>query len=193
MRKFGFCLLLFTLLSGGCADPAWHTKDISHLMPALEFELTDENGRAVTASDYRGKAALVFFGYTHCPDVCPTTLARLASLTQSLDADARKHFQVLFVSVDPERDDPQTLRRYTEAFGPEIIGLTGGKLALDALTRRYRVTYGYGDKDTAGAYLVSHPSAVFAFDRKGGARLLIRDSDSDADVAADLRRLASMP
>lgn len=189
MRKW-LLLTLSALWLTGCSDPVWQTKDISGLMPPLEFTLTDENGREVSGEDYRGKPALLFFGFTHCPDVCPTTLTRLASISRELDEGARDDLQVLFVSVDPARDDPQTLRQYTDAFGPQFIGLTGDKAALDALTQRYRVTYGYGDKDASGNYDVSHSSAVFAFNRAGEVRLLIRDSDPTEAVVADLRRLS---
>jgi len=174
----------------GCGEQAWQTKDISGLMPPLAFELVDENGNTVNAERFLGKSTLLFFGFTHCPDVCPTTLARLDAATQRMDEAARDDIQVLFVSVDPRRDNPETLRTYTDAFGPQFIGLTGDKEALDELTRRYRVTYGYGEEDSNGNYDVSHSSAVFAFDDQGEARLLIRDSDPMEAMVADLERLA---
>ena len=189
MRALLLLLVALPLLSG-CSEQSWRTKDISGLMPALEFELTDENGRTVSAEQYRGRLTLLFFGFANCPDVCPTTLARLASASSKLPERVQERLRVLFVSVDPARDSPEKLRRYTKAFGPEFIGLTGSKDALDALTRRYRVTYGYGEKDQAGNYQVSHSSAVFAFDREGEARLLIRDSDSIEAVTADLQQLS---
>lgn len=188
MRRW-LLLALVALVLSGCGEQSWQTKDISGLMPALEFTLVDENGREVKGQDYRGKVTLLFFGFTNCPDVCPTTLARLAAATSKLSEEAREDVRVLFVSVDPARDDLETLRQYTDAFGPEFIGLTGDKAALDALTRRYRVTYGYGEKDEAGNYAVSHSSAVFAFDREGEVRLLIRASDPMDGIVADLRQL----
>ncbi|WP_336273639.1 SCO family protein [Vreelandella indica] len=182
------------LLSGmlwlvGCSDPSWQTKDISELMPPLEFELVDEEARSVTEADYAGDVTLLFFGFTHCPHICPTTLANLAAISQELGEEAQNDLRVLFVSVDPERDDPPTLREYTDAFGPEFTGLTGDEEALQALTRRYRVTYGYGEKDDAGNYDVSHSNAVFAFGRDGDAQLLIREDDPKEAVMADLSRL----
>nr|WP_299241224.1 SCO family protein [uncultured Halomonas sp.] len=183
--------LFVTLWIAGCSDQAWQTKDISGLMPSLAFELVDENGNDVNADQFLGKSTLLFFGFTHCPDVCPTTLARLDAATQRMDEAARDGIQVLFVSVDPRRDDAETLREYTGAFGPQFIGLTGDKAALDELTRRYRVTYGYGEEDSEGNYDVSHSSAVFAFDDQGEVRLLIRNSDPMDAVVADLERLAS--
>ncbi len=181
--------VLVTLWLAGCGEQAWQTKDISDLMPPLAFELVDENGNEVTADRFLGKSTLLFFGFTHCPDVCPTTLARLDAATQRMDEAVRDDIRVLFVSVDPRRDDPETLRTYTDAFGPQFIGLTGDKTAIDELTRRYRVTYGYGEEDSNGNYDVSHSSAVFAFNDQGEARLLIRDSDPMDAVVADLERL----
>lgn len=191
MRRMRRTLLLVlgTVLLVGCTESGWQTKDISGLMPALEFELTNENGNPVNAQDYQGQVTLLFFGFTHCPDVCPATLAEIAAVTDTLREAAHDSVQVLFVSVDPARDEPETLRQYTGAFGPEFVGLTGDRAALDALTRRYRVTYGYGDADEAGNYAVSHSSAVFAFDRDGKARLLIRQSDTRQAVIDDLQRL----
>ena len=183
--------LFVTLWLAGCSEPPWQTKDISGLMPPLAFELVDETGKDVNADQFLGKSTLLFFSFTHCPDVCPTTLARLDAATQRMDEAARDDIQVLFVSVDPRRDDAETLREYTDAFGPQFIGLTGDKAALDELTRRYRVTYGYGEEDSEGNYDVSHSSAVFAFNDQGEARLLIRDSDPMEAVVADLERLAS--
>ncbi len=183
-------LMLSVLFLSGCGEQTWQTTDISGVMPELKFKLTDENGRAVSAGDYLGQPTLLFFGFTNCPDVCPTTLAQLAGAAQRLDEDVREDLQVLFVSVDPARDDPQTLSRYTDAFGPQFIGLTGEKAELDALTDRYSTTYTYGKKDESGNYDVSHSSAVFAFDREGEVRLLIRASDPMDAVVADLRQLA---
>ncbi|MBA1146825.1 SCO family protein [Ectothiorhodospiraceae bacterium WFHF3C12] len=157
-------------------------------MPSLAFELTSETGEAVTAERYRGQVVLMFFGFTHCPDICPVTLGRLKAVLGQLDDDA-EDVTVLFVTVDPKRDDLKALRQYTSAFGEEFVGLRGDRQALDTLTKRYRVTYGYGEPDASGNYSVSHSSAVFAFDRQGDARLLIRDSDPMEAVVADVRRL----
>ncbi|RBI68272.1 SCO family protein [Vreelandella sulfidaeris] len=158
-------------------------------MPPLEFELISEEAEPVSEADYAGEVTLLFFGFTHCPHICPATLANLAAISGELDEAAQDDLQVLFVSVDPDRDDPATLREYTDAFGPEFTGLTGDDEALEALTRRYRVTYGYGKKDDAGNYDVSHSNAVFAFDRNGEAQLLIRESDPKEAIVADLNRL----
>lgn len=183
--SFGFLLGLLLVGCGG--EEPWGTKDISGLMPELALQATGQGGRNVTAADYRGRVVLLFFGFTHCPDVCPTTLARLAQVRSQLEQP--EDLQVLFVTVDPERDSREVLDRYAAAFGEQVEGLRLDVPELKRLTKRYRVTYGYGDPDASGAYPVSHSSAVFAFDREGRARLLIRDSDPTPAVVSDLQRL----
>ena len=189
MIKSKMVLLSGVLWLTGCSDPSWQTKDISGLMPALEVELTNEQNQSVSEADYTGDVILLFFGFTHCPHICPTALANLATVSQALGEETQEDLRVLFVSVDPARDNPATLSAYTEAFGPEFIGLTGSQEDLQALTRRYRVTYGYGEKDTNGHYDVSHSNAVFVFDRDGDAQLLIREDDTNEAIVADLKRL----
>ncbi len=182
-------ILAVVTLVACSGDESWQTKDISGMMPPLEFQLRDEHGEPVQADAYDGAVNLLFFGYTYCPDVCPVTLARLSRILGELDASEREQVRVLFVSVDPERDSPERLREYTSAFGEDFIGLTGTQEQLRRLNKRYRVTYGYGEPDENGEYLVSHSAAVFVFDRNGKARLLVRDSDPVEDVVADLRQM----
>ncbi|WP_440996141.1 SCO family protein [Arhodomonas sp. SL1] len=188
LRVAAVALALAALLIA-CSGAEWRTKDISGMMPELDFELTDENGEAVTEADYAGKVNILFFGYTFCPDICPVVLARLMRILNELEPAEREQVQVLFVSVDPRRDTPERLREYTSAFGEDFIGLTGTQEQLKALNKRYRVTYGYGEPDEHGNYIVSHSGAVFIFDKDGTAQLLVRDSDPNEDVLADLRRL----
>lgn len=182
--------LLASLWIVGCDGRDWRTNDVSEIMPPLDFNLVDENGEKVSEDAFLGKPTLVYFGYTHCPDICPTTLAQLASITRQLDAEMRDDMQILFVSVDPARDTPEIMKRYTDAFGPQFVGLTGDKSDIDALTNQYRITYEYDDKDENGNYDVTHSSAVFAFDRQGDAQFVIRDTDSRQDIVTDLNQLA---
>lgn len=193
MRSLYFALacslIAVLLLLGGCGGKQhWQTKDITGYMPDLSFTLTDDHGKTVHADDYAGHVVMLYFGYTHCPDVCPTTLATVAHALQKLGARA-KDVRVLFVSVDPNRDKAAELRAYTAAFSPQMIGLTGTQDELRALSKRYRVTYGYGDKYPKGNYTVSHSSAIFVFDRHGKVRLLMQEQDGAKAIAADLSRL----
>jgi protein SCO1/2 len=188
ITRVWWLLLTLTGLHGCSADDTWHAKDISRLMPGLEFELTDETNRRVEASQYRGQVVMLFFGYTHCPDYCPTTLSKLRQLLDRLDG-RRDQVRVLFVSVDPRRDSPGDLAVYTANFAPEVIGLTGEEPALRRLAKRYRTTFSYDEPDKYGNYNVSHGLAVYVFDRTGRARLMILGSESVEDIAQDMTRL----
>ncbi|MDR5875656.1 SCO family protein [Halomonas sp. CUBES01] len=187
----GLLVALASLWLAGCVDTNWRTAETHEIMPPLDFSLVDENGQAVEAEDYAGKVTLVYFGYTFCPDVCPITLARLAGTLNRLDDDVRDDIQVLFITVDPARDTPEVVKRYTGAFGDEFVGITGERSEIDALTNRMRVTYEYETPNKRGDYIVNHTSAVFAFDREGEARFLIRDSHPITDAVADINQLVT--
>ncbi len=182
------CLALAACDSGG----SWHSVDVEHRLPPLRFALSRaSDGRAVTASDYRGKVALVYFGYAGCSDACPTTLADLGYVLKRL-GDKADQVRVLFVTVDPGRDSLSALKRYTALFAPQVVGLRGSDDQLAAMVRRYRAAY--STKAVAGglSYEVSHSTSVYVFDQTGAARLLIPALDVSHDIegtAADLRRI----
>lgn len=176
------------LVLGGCAqEPDWALRDVSGLMPDLQFDLTRAaDGATVTAEEYAGEVTVLFFGFTNCPDICPMTLQKFSQALQSMDgADVR----VLFVSVDPERDTRERLREYVSAFGDRFDGLRGPEPALRDLVKRYRATFGYGEPDEHGNYNVSHSSAAYIFDRDGEIRLLARQDASIDEIERDLTRL----
>lgn len=175
-------LLLLALMMAGCSKPAWHMTDITGAMPRLSFDMT-ENGRHVTAEDFRGDVVALYFGYTHCPDICPTTLANLVDVAGKVKA---KSFRILFVTVDPDRDTDQVLSDYAKAFSNQVVGLRGSANALADLARRYRVAYTV----TKGPpYQVMHSNAVFFFDRDGRARLVTTDTTDTSAIADDIKRL----
>ena len=194
MRIPGVLIALFAVLLVGCGESRvdFHGKDITGVMDDLSFTLTDENGDTVTESIVDGKAVVLFFGYTHCPDYCPMTLTLLAQAMNTLSEQEREQLRVLFISVDPERDTPALLKEYTDYFGPEVIGLTGSKDQLDDVTKRYRTAYGYGDKDEEGNYEVSHGLAMYGFDKSGRVRLLMRNDQPVEQVADDLKALTDL-
>ena len=130
--------------------------------PGGRFILRSHTGKVLTDQDFLGQYLLIDFGYTTCPDVCPTTLLKLAQVDKLLGDDA-KNLQVLFISVDPDRDTPEVLRRYVTSFDPAFVGLTGSKAAIDSVTKKYHVKYDYVGKDSPGDmdYSVDHTSAVF--------------------------------
>ncbi|MBU6953280.1 SCO family protein [Hahella sp. HN01] len=185
-----FIAIVLALTSACSQEPVeWSGTDISGMLPELKFSLQSENAAPVSEQDFTGKYNILFFGYTYCPDICPTTLARLKSALSKLEAAEQQRINILFVSVDPKRDAPEQLKAYTDAFGSEFIGLTGDMDALQTLTKRYRVAFGYGKPDETGAYEVSHSSAAFVFDADGKARLLLRDDLSADMIAKDLDQL----
>ena len=179
MRAMALILALFL---AGCSKPSWHMTDISGGMPKLDFQLT-ANGRPVTAQDFRGKVVALYFGYTHCPDVCPATLA---NLTEMLGKVASPDVRVLFVTVDPDRDTAEVMRSYAAAFSPQMVGLRGNANALAMLARTYRVAY---EVKKGPPYEVTHSNAVFFFDKDGRARLVTTDTSNTSAMAEDVKRL----
>ncbi len=174
--------LLLAFLLAGCSKPSWHMTDITDGMPRLSFHMS-ENGRPVTAGDFRGKVVALYFGYTHCPDVCPATLANLAQVAEKVHSP---DVAILFVTVDPDRDTDQVLADYAKAFSPQVVGLRGSANELAGLARRYRVAYTV----TKGPpYQVMHSNAVFFFDRDGRARLVKTDTADTDGMANDVKRL----
>ncbi len=165
-----------------------HLTDVSGLVAPLEFHMTDQDGAPVSAASYRGDVVMLYFGYTHCLDACPTTLATLADAIGQLGAQG-KRVRVLFVTVDPRRDSEPVLKRYVSNFGPQFVGLRGTRAQLTDMIKRYRVSYHYEKPDANGAYEVDHSSAVFIFGGRGRARLLAQTGAPAAVLAADLRQL----
>ncbi|MDT8408012.1 MAG: SCO family protein [Wenzhouxiangellaceae bacterium] len=171
----------------GCGENPYHGKDISGLMPPLAFELIDETGEPVSEEIFAGRPVALYFGFSHCPDICPTTLARLTAAARRLPEPLRQRLQLGFVSVDPERDRPEQLDRYTAAFSERMIGLTGSQQQLKRLTRRYRVTYGYEQPRPDGSYDVSHSSAIFLFDAELQPRLMLLDDLTVDQLVHDMQ------
>jgi protein SCO1/2 len=185
-------LLASLVMLSGCFgdDENWNGKDISGLMPELAFELTGTSGDTVTAAQTDGNIRLLFFGFTSCPDICPATLQKLSRAVKDLPAELREDTQIVFVSVDPQRDTPERIDSYVSFFSDRAIGLTGEEPALRELSKRYRTTFGYDEPDAEGNYNVSHSGAVYVFDREGKARLLIRPELSVEEIRTDLVALA---
>jgi protein SCO1/2 len=148
------------------------------------------DGAWVTQDNYRGKIALLYFGYTHCPDVCPATLSNLADVLKDLGPHAGD-VRVLFVSVDPERDNLKALKEYANAFAPEIDGLRGSNNEIAKLAQRYRVLYSV--KTTPQGVEVMHSGSVFIFDRDGHAREVLTTTTDEKALAGDIARLFAHP
>jgi protein SCO1/2 len=193
MRKwFPIVLALFiaALLTGcgGGTKPSFKLTDITGANFGTNFHLTDFNGSPRSLADFKGKAVVLFFGYTHCPDVCPTTMAELAGVMAQLGADA-KRVQVLFVTVDPARDTPQVLKQYVTAFNPTFIGLYGNADATAAVAKEFHVVYQKQPDGGSGDYTVDHSAGTYVFDPQGRLRLFAGNGTSAKDYVHDLKLL----
>ena len=179
--------IIFSLVLAGCdGAPKFKSTDITGVDYGRSLELNDHTGRARTLQDFRGKAVVVFFGFTHCPDVCPTTLAELAQAIKQLGPDAQR-VQVLFVSVDPERDTPQALAKYVTAFDARFLGLRGDAAATQRVAKEFKIYY--EKRKTGDSYSVDHSSQSYVVDPQGRLRLLVRPDRIAADLPADLKIL----
>lgn len=168
---------------------SWKLVEVTGHLPDLALDLTGSDGGHLDQAAFKGDVTLVYFGYTHCPDVCPETLARLAQVTGQL-GNAASHVRVLFVSVDPKRDTPSLLKTYVSAFDARHdIGATGSDADIKALAQRYRVAYQLEPARPDGSYEVTHSSAVYVFDTKGHARLIGGEDDSVDAFVHDIRQL----
>ncbi|AMO93524.1 ahpC/TSA family protein [Collimonas fungivorans] len=170
------------------ANSAFINTDVTGLGYARDFALTDHTGKPRTLADYKGKAVVVFFGYTQCPDVCPTTMVEMANVMKELGPQASK-VQVLFVTVDPERDTQELLSKYVPAFDPSFVGLYGDQAATDKVAKEFRVFYQKVPGKTPGSYTMDHTAGSYVFDPEGHIRLFVRHGQGPDPIAHDLKLL----
>lgn len=189
MKVFVALVLALALVSCGRGEVRQGASDITGVMPPLAFSMTRANdGAAVNADSYRGRVVALYFGYTHCPDECPTTLANLANVLRALGPKA-KDVRVLFVTVDPKRDTLPILKAYVNTFAPQIDGLRGTDDQIAALARRYRVLYRVTPASGTQTEEVMHSGSTYFFDPSGRARLVTTQTDDTKALAADVKRL----
>ncbi len=164
--------------------------DITGLDYGKDFSLTDHTGKPRTIADFRGKLVFVFFGYTHCPDICPTTLSDMAGIMKSLGSDADK-LQVLFITLDPERDTPEVMAGYVPAFHPGFLGLYGDRLATEKVARDFKIFQQRVPGPDGKSYTIDHTAASYVFDTQGRLRLFVRHGQGGAPLLNDLKLLLS--
>lgn len=183
--------LLAGALLAGCGDEARQFKltNVTGAKFGRDFALTDHHGVARTLPDFRGKVVAMFFGFTHCPDVCPTTLAELAAVMSELSAQAAE-VQVLFVTLDPARDTPALLRQYVSAFHPAFLGLHGDAEAIARTAGEFKVFY-QKQPAAGGGYSLDHTAGTYLFDREGRLRVFAPPGAQSAALLHDLRLLLS--
>lgn len=179
-----FLPLLFLTACGDTAKPkpSFLSTDVSGVNFGKDFRLSDHTGNMRTLSDFKGKVVVLFFGYTHCPDVCPATMANVATAMEKLGPEAER-VQVLFVTVDPERDTPTILQQYLSAFNPSFLGLSGNAQATKDVTKEFKIVAQKQAGDTPGHHTVDHSTGTYIFDTKGKLRLYVT-SDKGPDVFA---------
>lgn len=183
-----FCIGLSLLLLG--CGPAPQTDalvgtDVTGSSINGQFTLTDHMGRLRHLDDFKGKLVAVFFGYTRCPDVCPTTMLSLASAMKLL-GDKSRGVQVLFITVDPERDTQEILAQYVPSFDPDFLGLVGTPAQLKEAARNYRAVYRKQATEDGGSYTMDHSAGVYVFDREGKIRAFLRHDQTPAELAHDI-------
>lgn len=184
-------LMALSLLGLAACMPVqekFNNTDLTGLDYAKDFALTDHNGKPRTLADFKGKAVVIFFGYTQCPDVCPTTMAEMASVMKLLGPDADK-VQVLFVTLDPERDTQALLASYVPNFDKRFLGLYGDARATAKVAKEFKVFYQKVAGKTPGSYTVDHTAGSYVFDPQGRIRLFLRHGQGAEPVAHDLKIL----
>jgi protein SCO1/2 len=162
--------------------------DITGANYATGFSLIDHNGQQRTLADFKGKVAMIFFGFTQCPDVCPTSLAEMAQVKQMLGADGDR-FQGLFISVDPERDTPEIMKAYMAAFDPSFLALYSELDQLPALAKSFKIYYKKVPGSTPGSYTMDHSAGSYIYDPQGRIRLYNRYGTGVQALADDVKRL----
>jgi protein SCO1/2 len=181
-------LAALALVACDGGEPKFRSTDITGVDYGKSLTLTDHHGKVRRLEDWRGQAVVVFFGFTHCPDVCPTTLADMAQVMRQLGADAER-VQVVFVTVDPERDTQEALAKYVPAFDPRFLGLRGSLEATRAVAKEFKVYFEKRPGKTPGEYSIDHSAQSYVIDPQGRLRLFVRHERIAEDLAPDLRAL----
>lgn len=188
-----FILVLALLALQGCSAKPEHGagqlqfigSDVSDVTLKSDFSLSDHNGTPRKLADFRGKVVAMFFGYTHCPDVCPTTMADMARGLKLL-GDKANNVQVLFVTLDPERDTPEVLKKYVPSFYPDFLGLRGDEAQINQVTQDFKVYFLKQASNSKAGYTIDHTAGVYVFDKTGKLRLIMKNGQSPQDIAHDL-------
>ena len=189
LSRFLLPLLLLVALGGCSKSPAEYVAtDITGANYARDFHLVDQNGKPRSLTDFRGKVVAIFFGYTHCPDVCPTTLSDFAMALKKMGKDASS-VQVIFVTVDPERDTPALLAQYVPAFNPSFLGMYTDEAGTFALAKEYKIFYQKQPPDENGRYTVDHSAGTYVYDTRGKLRLYMAYAEGPDAISKDLSQL----
>lgn len=187
---FSALAIICALMLAGCGSDKteFRGSDISGSKLGADLAMVDDSGQPRTLTDYKGKVVVAFFGFTQCPDVCPTSMSQLAHVMELLESDADK-VQVLMISVDPERDTPEILSSYVKAFNPDFVGLTGSPEQLAATAKSFRTFYAKVPGTGPDDYTMDHGASFYILDKNGDARVLLRPDTPAEDIVHDIREL----
>jgi protein SCO1/2 len=190
LRLSAFTLLASTGFFTACSDSkvSFSSVDVTGVDYARDFDLTDHNGKQRHLGDFAGKVVLMFFGYTQCPDVCPTTMTEMTTIKKALGKDGER-LQVLFVTVDPERDTPELLKAYMENFDPTFLALRTSPEKLVELTKDYKIYYKKVEGSTPTSYTMDHSAGSYVYDPKGKLRLFTRYGSPQEALSKDIQAL----
>jgi protein SCO1/2 len=186
MRNLGAGLVAVCLAACSPGAPTFQGADVTGVSFGRDFHLTDHNGKPRSLADFRGKAVVIFFGYTQCPDYCPTTMSELAAAMTELGSDASR-VQVLFITVDPERDTRELLAQYVPAFNPTFLGLYGDAAATAATAKEFKVLYQKEPGPTPSTYTLDHSAGTFIYDPQGRLRVFEAYGKGPDVLAHDIR------
>jgi protein SCO1/2 len=195
MKKL-LAVLCMALALSACQKQApgsglpFKNTDLTGLSYAQGFSLNDHTGKPVTLESYKGKAVVIFFGYTQCPDVCPTTMAEMAGVMKELGPLADQ-VQVLFITLDPARDTKELLAQYAPTFDPRFVGLYGTPEQTAQVAKEFKVIYNKVEGKTPDSYTIDHTAGSYVFDKNGKIRLFLRHGQGPAPIAHDLKLLLS--
>jgi protein SCO1/2 len=190
-RRTALLTLAAPMLLAACArdgKPAFKAVDITGADYAHDFALPDTAGHMRSVKDFAGKAVVVFFGYTQCPDVCPTTMSEIAEAKKLLGPDG-KRVEGVFITIDPERDEPQMLKAYVDNFGPDMVALRGSLQQTQQVAKDFKVFYRKAAGTTPANYSMEHSAASYVFDPSGKLRLYVRYGGGAQALAHDLKLL----
>lgn len=187
-----FLTAMVTVLLSACSpsteEPSLFGTDITGADFATDFKLTDHHGETRQLSDYQGKVVALFFGFTHCPDICPTTMADLAAAMKLMGKNS-DHVQVLFVTVDPERDTQAVLSEFVPSFDSRFVGLTGTTEEIERTAQTFKIFYAKQQEPGQSGYSFDHSAGVYVYDKKGKIRIYLKYGQKPQEIAHDLSRL----
>lgn len=188
MKKILFIFLALLLTSCSQKNPQFNAIDITGADYAKDFKLTDHTGKVRTMADFTGKVVVLFFGFTHCPDVCPTTMADMARVMTKLGKDSER-VQVLFATLDPKRDTPELMAQYVPGFHPSFLGLTGDEATMKKTAKDFKIYAQQVEGKTPGSYSIDHTAGMFVFDPSGRLRLFVSYGMEPDKILADVKQL----